>query len=64
MDIINCFTPYEEEEAKLNFTQNEEYIVIELGAGKSFGELALITNKPRSASIITLTSCFFAIMDK
>lgn len=33
-------------------------------SGKSFGELALITNKPRAATIKCLTECHFAVMNK
>ncbi len=32
--------------------------------GESFGELALISNKPRSATIVTQTDCHFAVLDK
>ena len=35
-----------------------------LGMGKSFGELALIQNKPRAAGIRCLTQCHFAVMSK
>ena len=38
--------------------------VVQLGAGKSFGELALITNKPRAARIKCITECHFAVMTK
>jgi cAMP-dependent protein kinase regulator len=33
-------------------------------AGKSFGEIALIHNKQRAASIRTLDDCYFATMNK
>jgi CRP-like cAMP-binding protein len=33
-------------------------------SGEFFGELALIDNKPRSATIQCLTPCFFAVLDK
>ena len=32
--------------------------------GDSFGQLALMENKPRSASIICKEDCHFAILDK
>lgn len=35
-----------------------------LEAGKSFGELALISNKPRAATIKTKSNCYFAILGK
>eukprot|EP00347_Sterkiella_histriomuscorum_P021256 403334649 len=38
--------------------------VVQLTAGKSFGELALIKNKPRAATIKCLQPCHFAIMNK
>ena len=36
----------------------------ELGAGVSFGEMALIDNKPRAASIMCKQVCDFAVLDK
>eukprot|EP00347_Sterkiella_histriomuscorum_P010646 403375474 len=38
--------------------------VVQFHQGKSFGELALITNKPRAARIKCLTDCHFAVMSK
>jgi CRP-like cAMP-binding protein len=38
--------------------------VVTLRSGKSFGELALIKNKPRAASIKCLEDCHFAVMNK
>ena len=38
--------------------------VAKLGAGKSFGELALISNKPRMATIRTQGFTTFATLDK
>jgi CRP-like cAMP-binding protein len=35
-----------------------------LEAGEIFGELALINNKPRAATIMTKEDCNFAILDK
>lgn len=47
-----------EEQVKLfiEFTQ--------LKAGKSFGELALIKNRPRAATITCIEDCHFAVMSK
>lgn len=38
--------------------------VAKLLEGQTFGELALITNKPRAATLKCLTDCHFATMDK
>ena len=38
--------------------------VAQLGKGKSFGELALITSKPRAATITCLEDTDLAILDK
>jgi CRP-like cAMP-binding protein len=35
-----------------------------LNAGKGFGELALISNKPRAATIKTKSPCYFATLGK
>lgn len=35
-----------------------------MDAGKSFGELALLTNKPRAATVTCLEDCDFATLDK
>lgn len=60
-----------EESAKLNDvltpTLSDDYIMKEikiLNAGLSFGELALIENKPRAATIICKEDCGFAVLDK
>ena len=50
------------EDEELNQTTLME--VATLKAGDSFGELALITNATRAASIKTKTSCHFATLDK
>jgi CRP-like cAMP-binding protein len=39
-------------------------VVGELGPGKCFGELALITNKPRAATVMCLEDSQFATLDK
>jgi len=38
--------------------------VTQLKSGKSFGELALINNKPRAATIRAKKDCHFAVMQK
>lgn len=38
--------------------------LLKLKAGDNFGELALIDNSTRKASIICLSNCIFAILDK
>ena len=38
--------------------------VAKLGSGKSFGELALISDVPRAATIKCLTQCSFATLSK
>ena len=38
--------------------------VQELGAGSSFGELALITQLPRNATIVCRDECHFAVLTK
>lgn len=35
-----------------------------LGKGESFGELALINNKPRQATVVCKEDCEFAILEK
>lgn len=45
----------------------KEYVSItiaQLHNGSAFGELALLENKKRSATIICNTKCVFAILDK
>jgi CRP-like cAMP-binding protein len=37
---------------------------VQLKNGKSFGELALINNKPRAATVKCLTDCHFAVLSK
>ena len=47
--------------------ENEEYQfkkVGELSDGSAFGELALLKDQPRSASIYCLTDCHFAVLNK
>lgn len=53
-----------------NDSQDDEEFQVEynqvavLSGGKSFGELALIKNKPRAATIRCLTNCHFAVVDR
>ena len=49
----------EEEEEEIILTE-----VFQMHTGKTFGELALIGNKPRAATIRCLTECYFAVMTK
>lgn len=56
--------------AKLNpcySLSSDDFVLKEikvLNAGVSFGELALIENKPRAATIICNDDCGFAVLDK
>ena len=43
---------------------DKDYDVIRLGIGKSFGDMALIQNKPRNATIVARSKCYFATLDK
>ena len=45
-------------------TFHEQVILDELGEDEIFGEMSLIDNKPRSATIITATPCKIAFIDK
>lgn len=48
-----------------NFTKKDDFLEIKiLKTGESFGELALISKKPRSASILCKEDCYFAVLDK
>ena len=38
--------------------------VADLHAGESFGEVALLTNKPRGATVTALIDCDFAVLEK
>ena len=49
----------------ITFTNDFKEIVLgELGAGQIFGEMALIDNNPRSASVVPFTPCEVAFMSK
>eukprot|EP00347_Sterkiella_histriomuscorum_P007045 403350459 len=50
-------------EKELSFIP-ESNELMKLTSGQSFGELALITSKPRSANIICISDCHFAVMNK
>jgi len=54
---------------KKTFSDNEDYDMIEnevkiLEKGQSFGELALIENKPRAATLICKENSHFATLEK
>ena len=58
-------------EEKHNIDKIEEYDgmtwyldVVKLSSGKSFGELALINDAPRAATIQCLTNSFFATLGR
>jgi hypothetical protein len=58
-------------EEKYNIDKLEEYQqmtwfldVVKLCSGKSFGELALINDAPRAATIQCVTNCFFATLGR
>ena len=46
------------------YSFSEMQIVSEMNEGESFGELALLNDAPRAATIECTTECHFAIMDK
>lgn len=52
----------EDHEEKIKPQEIEE--VAELSDGATFGEVALINNSKRQASIICHTPCHFAVLDK
>jgi len=45
-------------------TDYKEIVLAEIDRGEIFGEMALIDDKPRSASIVTITPCKLAFIDK
>jgi CRP-like cAMP-binding protein/sugar phosphate isomerase/epimerase len=45
-------------------TDYKEIVLAELDNGEIFGEMALIDDKPRSASIVAVTPCSLAFIDK
>ena len=38
--------------------------VVVLETGQSFGELALINDQPRASTVVCLSDCFFAVLEK
>ena len=50
----------------LSKNQRTEWFVevLQLQQGQSFGELALLNNKPRAATVKTLTDCIFAVIGR
>ena len=38
--------------------------VVKLKTGGSFGELALVNDKPRAATIRCISDCYFAVLDR
>ena len=61
------FTENEKEKIhKLEFYDKFEWTieVCKIETGGSFGELALITNNPRAASVICVKDCYFATLGK
>ncbi len=53
-DVKICVTGEDGKEVTLNV----------IGAGKSFGELAVLTGEPRSADVISKTPCELMVIDK
>ena len=46
-------------------TKSEEFVEVKtLKEGEAFGEMALITKKTRSASILCKEDCYFAVLDR
>jgi len=43
---------------------NSTNLIVKLGAGKSFGELALQNNEPRAASIIPTADVHFLVVTR
>lgn len=54
----------EESEEESPIQHNKLIEVIELGMGNSFGELALINNKPRLGTVRCNSDCHFAVLNK
>lgn len=56
---VSVLIPSKKEEAKSKFIS-----IKELSDGESFGEIALLRDQPRMASIFCLTDCHFAVLSK
>ncbi|MBN1613035.1 MAG: cyclic nucleotide-binding domain-containing protein [Deltaproteobacteria bacterium] len=50
--------------AIISSDDDEKIVLGEFDRGEIFGEMALIDNKPRSASVVTVTPCKFAFIEK
>ncbi len=62
---LGCYYLLEGKVKVIAATPNSKEVVLgELGAGEIFGEMALIDDKPRSASVVTLTPCKVGFIDK
>lgn len=66
--IFPCFRQKNSEgelvEVKRSFVFNILHPTVELSVGSAFGELALLNDKPRSATIMTVEDTHFAILEK
>ena len=62
-----CLSSQEKENLqKLDFYESLEWTIesCKIETGGSFGELALISNNPRAASVVCIKDCYFATLDK
>ena len=65
--FVNIPKTIEEINEKGETTQHVEYFLTDvrtLQMGASFGELALIDNRPRAATVICKSNCYFAVLEK
>lgn len=56
---VAVLAPYRRKDGKEDYN-----LLVTLKAGDSFGELALISNKPRAATIYTREDCHFAVLTR